>query len=109
MPRTILAAQVQSIIFACEAGMGISVMTGNWFKRKLSAAGLDRIAVTFMPARDVPVSAQLVVVHRGLAPIVRFIAPEAVIVIYERFSDDPTLLKLINALTENAEIVSSEH
>ena len=109
MPRSIHASEVSTILFACEAGMGISLMSGNWLKKQLEAAGIARVGIKFLPAREVPESAQLVVVHKVLAQTVRTVAPNALIVAYERFSNAPTLKKLVKAFIENTEIVSTEH
>lgn len=108
MRRSIHASEVNTIIFACEAGMGISLMSGNWLKKQLDAAGIIRVGIKFLPAREVPQSAQLVVVHKVLAPTVQIVAPNALIVAYERFSNDPILEKLVRAFIENTTIYSTE-
>lgn len=108
MSQSISAAQVKTIIFACEAGMGSSLMSVNALKRKMSAAHIMHINVVHKPAREVPADAQLIVVHKGLARIVRAKAPNAVILSFFQFLDDPIFDKLVKALVENSEIVSNE-
>ena len=52
MPQTISAAQVKTIILACEAGMGSSLMSVNSLKKKLKAAQVtDVIVVTSQRAK----------------------------------------------------------
>jgi PTS system mannitol-specific IIC component len=108
MSQSISAAQVKTIIFACEAGMGSSLMSVNALKKKLSAAHILSITVKHMPAREIPADAQLVIVHKGLAKIARAKAPNAVILCFYMFLDDPIFDKLVKALVDNTEIVSNE-
>jgi PTS system mannitol-specific IIC component len=108
MSQSISAASVKTIIFACEAGMGSSLMSVNALKRKMSAAHLQQINILNKPAREVPADAQLIIVHKGLAKIVRAKAPNAVILSFFQFLDDPIFDRLVKALVENAEIVSNE-
>ncbi len=109
MSQSIAAAQVKTIIFACEAGMGSSLMSVNALKKKLVAAHLiTRINVIYMPAREIPSDAQLIIVHKGLAKVARAKAPNAVILAFYQFLNDPIFDKLIKSLVDNAEIVSTE-
>ena len=45
MSQSISAAQVKTIIFACEAGMGSSLMSVNSLKKKLKAAQISDVVV----------------------------------------------------------------
>lgn len=108
MSQSISAEHVRTIIFACEAGMGSSLMSVNALKRKMSAAHILHVNLVHKPAREVPVDAQLIIVHKGLSKIVRAKAPNAVILTFFQFLDDPMFDKLIKALVENTEIVSTE-
>jgi mannitol-specific phosphotransferase system IIBC component len=108
MSQSISAGQVKVIVFACEAGMGSSLMSVNMLKKKLAAAHLTQVQVVHRPAREIPTDAQLVVVHKGLAKIARSKAPNAVILAFYQFLNDPVFDKLVNALVENTEIISTE-
>lgn len=108
MSQSISASQVKTIIFACEAGMGSSLMSVNALKRKLASAHITRVNVVHLPAREISSDAQLVVVHKGLAKIVRSKAPNAVILAFFQFLNDPIFDKLVKSLSDNAEIVSTE-
>src|SRR5690606_36048570 len=76
MAASILASDVRTIIFACEAGMGSSLMSVNALKKKLKKAQIERVTVVHKPARDIPGEAQ-VVVHKGLAKVASSKAPNA--------------------------------
>ena len=54
MSQSISAAEVKTIIFACEAGMGSSLMSVNSLKKKLKAAQITDVTVVHKPAREIP-------------------------------------------------------
>lgn len=107
MAKTITAADVKTIILSCEAGVGSSLMSVNSLKRKLKKAEITGVTILHMPAREVPANAALIVVHKSLAAVVRRKAPEAVIVAFNHFIDDPAFEKLVTAFVENGMIESS--
>jgi len=108
MAASIASGQVTTIVVACEAGMGSSVMCVNALKKKLKAAKLDaRVKVLHRPAREVAADAQVVLVHRGLADVVRKHAPCAVVIAFEHFLKDPAFDTLVQALA--AGDVVAEH
>jgi mannitol-specific phosphotransferase system IIBC component len=108
MSQSISAAQVKTIIFACEAGMGSSLMGVNSLKKKLKAAQIVDVVVVHKPAREIPADAQVVVVHKGLARTVRAKAPNTVILAFNHFLNDPIFDKLVKSLVEKTEIISTE-
>ena len=90
MAATIPAANVDTIIFACVAGIGSSLMGVNALKKK--------------PVRSVPASAKVVIAHKGLAKMAREQAPGAVVIAFSQFLNDPVFDRLVNALKSGAEI-----
>ena len=107
MANSIPADQVRTIIFACEAGMGSSLMSVNALKKKLKAANITNVNVVHKPAREVPVDAQLVVVHKGLAKVARAKAPNAVVLAFDQFLNDPVVERLVKSIVEKTDIVSN--
>lgn len=107
MAQSVSGAVVTTIIFACEAGMGSSLMSVNALKKKLKAAQVGTVTVVHKPAREIPADAQVVVVHKGLAEVARSKAPQAVVLTFNHFLNDPVFDKLVQALAEKAEIVAS--
>jgi mannitol-specific phosphotransferase system IIBC component len=67
--QTISATNVKTVILACEAGMGSSLMSVNSLKKKLKAAQVTDVTVVHKPVREIPADAQVVVVHKGLAKL----------------------------------------
>lgn len=107
MSHSIAAADVKTIILACEAGMGSSLMSVNALKKKLKQAKVDGVTVVHKPVRAVPADAQVIIVHKGLAKVARSKAPEAVVVTFSQFLNDPAFDRVVSAFTENGEIVDT--
>lgn len=105
--QSIPAAQVKSIILACESGIGSSLMIVNMLKKKLKAAQIEGVDIERMPIREVPPSAQVVLVHKSLADTVRSKAPDAAILTFKYPMNDPVFDQLVQALIERAEITST--
>ena len=55
----------------------------------------------------VPADAQLVVVHKGLAKVAHAKAPNAVVLAFDQFLNDPVVERLVKAMVEKTEIVSN--
>jgi len=105
MAVSIPSGRVDTIIVACEAGMGSSVMSVNALKKKLRAAKLDKVKVMHKPARAVAADAQIVLVHRGLADVVRRRAPDAVVIAFDQFLNDPAFDALVQALASGVDVM----
>jgi len=104
MANSIAAANVKTIVLACEAGMGSSLMSVNALKKKLKQAQITDVTVVHKPARDIPTNTQVVVVHKGLAGVARNKAPDAVVVTFSHFLNDPAFDTLVKAFVENGQI-----
>jgi len=107
MANSILASEVDTIVLACEAGMGSSLMSVNALKKKLKKAKVQGVKVVHKPARDIPASTKLVVVHKGLAKVVAGKAPDAVVVTFNHFFNDPVFDRLVQAFVDGSEITAS--
>ena len=98
------AAEVNWIVLACEAGMGSSLMVTNALKKKIKKAKLD-IKVSHAPVHGIPDAADVVVTHAGLATRVKQVAPQAAVVPFRTFLNDPALTQLVNALSTGQDVV----
>lgn len=108
MAQTVAADAVNTIVLACEAGMGSSLMSVNALKKKLKKAKIKDVKVLHKPARAIPQDAQVVIVHKGLAGVARSKAPNAVVVTFSHFLNDPAFDYIVNTLAEGGEIEASE-
>ncbi len=105
MTKSISSKDVPVIIFACEAGIGSSLMSVNSLKKKLKKAKVTTVKVIHKPARQVPPEAPLIVCHKGLAKMVRKRAPDAVVVAFNHFLNDPALDRIVKAFAEGADVL----
>ena len=103
MATSIPAAQVDTIIFACEAGIGSSLMGVNALKKKLKQAGLS-VNVVHKPVRSVPANTKVVIVHKGLANFARERAPNAVVIAFSQFLNDPVFDQVVQKLKNGDEL-----
>jgi PTS system mannitol-specific IIC component len=93
------SSDVQSIVFACDAGMGSSAMGASTFRKKLANAGRKDLQVTHAAIEAIPAGTDVVVVHRNLADRARSAQPGVELVTIENFMADPALDALEADLT----------
>lgn len=99
------ADEVKLIVFACEAGMGSSLMGANQLKKMVKKAKLD-IKVIHSPVQQIPESADVVVTHQGMAKSAHRKAPQAAIVPFQMFFNDPAVKGVVEKLKAGQPIVS---
>ena len=104
MATSIPASNVDTIVFACEAGIGSSIMGVNSLKKKLKQANIS-VNVIHKPVRSVPANAKVVVAHKGLADFARKQAPNAVVIAFSQFLNDPVFDQLVQSLKAGNDIV----
>ena len=100
------ASDVKLIVFACEAGMGSSLMGANQLKKMVKKAKLD-IKVVHSPVGQLTDTADVVVVHKGLASQAQSKVPGAAIIPFTLFMNDPAVKALVSNLTAGEPIVSA--
>jgi mannitol PTS system EIICBA or EIICB component len=104
MPKTIQASDVSTIYFVCEAGIGSSLMSVNAMKKKLKQAKVENITVIHSASSRLPANAKFVICHKGMSKLVRTKAPDAVVVGFNFFFNDPVFDKVVKALVDKTEI-----
>jgi mannitol PTS system EIICBA or EIICB component len=85
----------RTIVFACDAGLGSSVIGATVLQRKLKECGLAA-TVTHAAIGDLQPSAQIIVVHTSLEERVRRQVPGAVVYVVDDFVHSPTYDRLID-------------
>ena len=108
MAKSIPSADVKTIILACEAGMGSSLMSVNSLKKKLKAAQINDVNVVHKPVREVPADAKVIVVHKGLAKSAAGKAPNAVVVAFNHFLNDPVFDNIVKAFVDKTDITGTD-
>lgn len=91
------ADEVRLIVFACEAGMGSSLIGANQLKKRVRDAGLS-IEVIHSPVNQIPAHADVVLAHEGLAERARKAAPNAVVLPFKNFLNNPAADLLVRRL-----------
>jgi len=107
MAKSINSVDVKMIIFACEAGMGSSVMSVSSLKKKLKKADVQGVDVVHIAARNIPETAQLVIVHKGLSKVVVAKAPNAVVLAFNQFLNDPIFDEVVAAFVQKEVITGN--
>lgn len=81
-------AQVRTIVFACDAGMGSSAMGASVLRKKVEERGLN-VTVVHAAVGEIPADADMVIVHSQLAGRAQEQAPQAEIVTVDEFLNNP--------------------
>jgi len=99
------AADVRLVAFACEAGMGSSLIGANQLKKRLKDAGLA-VTVVHTPVNEIPPETDVVIAHEGLAARARAAAPQAVVLSFRNFLANAASDQLIRQLTAGQPVSS---
>jgi PTS system mannitol-specific IIC component len=91
------AEDVHVVVFACEAGMGSSLIGANQLKKRVKDAGLA-IRVVHSPVNQIPADTDVVIAHEGLAARARSAAPNAVVLSFRNFLNNPASDLLVRNL-----------
>jgi mannitol-specific phosphotransferase system IIBC component len=91
------AEDVHLVVFACEAGMGSSLIGANQLKKRVKDAGLG-IKVIHSPVNQIPADTDVVIAHEGLAARARSAAPNAVVLSFRNFLNNPASDLLVRQL-----------
>lgn len=100
------ADEVKLIVFACEAGMGSSLMGANQLKKMVKKAKLD-IEVIHSPVSQVPPNADVIVTHKSLSGLAKSNFPDAAIIPFMMFFGDPAVKNLVETLKNGADVQSA--
>jgi len=91
---------VDTIVFACDAGMGSSAMGATVLRKKLQAVGLGHINVVHSPVSSIPANAQIVVTHAELKDRAAHSNPNAKLVLIKNFLSAPEYDQLVEDLKD---------
>ncbi|HZB26464.1 MAG TPA: hypothetical protein VE379_10050, partial [Vicinamibacterales bacterium] len=95
------AAGGPAVVFACDAGMGSSVIGAAILAQKFREAGVD-VPVTHAAIGELPPHASVVIVHRSLEERARRSAPRALVYTVDTFVDSPVYDMLVAGLRGSA-------
>jgi PTS system mannitol-specific IIC component len=98
------AADVKLVVFACEAGMGSSLIGANQLKKRVQQSGRNDIKVIHSPVNQIPADTDVVIAHEGLAERARKAAPAAVVLTFKNFLNNTASDRLLKSLASGEEI-----
>lgn len=92
------AGSVNTIVFACDAGMGSSAMGASVLRRKIQQAGFGEVKVTNSAISNLTDTYDVVVSHRDLTARARQKTPSAAHVSVEDFMSSPRYDEIVEQL-----------
>ena len=93
---------IKTIVVACDAGMGSSVMLAGSLRKALSGRSIE---VKHTPVNSIPADADVVVCHTGLAArAAKSVAPRTLLIPIQLFIGDPAVNKLIATIKSGGTI-----
>lgn len=99
--------KINTIIFACDAGMGSSAMGATRFRNRLLKSGIN-ISVSNSSVDNIPADTDVVVCQAALSQRACKSAPEAELVIIEDFLNHENIDKLFNRVKKAAPVCFSD-
>jgi len=96
---TVNMAQLDKIVFACDAGMGSSAMGATTLRKKIKKAGLN-VEVVHHSLSEIPAGTMFIVTHKELQERAATAAPTARIVPISNFMAAPEYDMIVNELLE---------
>ncbi|MEI4273833.1 PTS mannitol transporter subunit IICBA [Klenkia sp. LSe6-5] len=91
---------IQSIVFACDAGMGSSAMGASVLRKKVQGAGFSDVTVVNKAISNLTDDVDLVVSHRDLTDRARQKTPSAAHVSVDNFMGSPRYDEIVELLRE---------
>ena len=89
-------SDVKTIIVACEAGMGSSVMVAKQLAKQLKNHG---VAVTHSPVNQLAQTEHdLVLCHRGLSQRAKQAVPASVVIAFDMFLGDFAIAQVVESI-----------
>jgi PTS system mannitol-specific IIC component len=99
-PASVAVADIDKIIFACDAGMGSSAMGATTLRKKFAKAGITDLEVVHSAVSEIPLDALLVVTHEELKDRAQAAAPNARVVTIHNFIGAPEYDALVTEFSE---------
>jgi len=107
MAKSIKISEIKTIIFVCEAGIGSSLMSVNALKKKFRKAGVEGVTIKHSATTALEKDIEFIMCHNGIIDSVRDRVPDAVIVGFNLFFNDPVFDEVLKAFQEDGELTST--
>lgn len=96
---TATAVRIDTVVFACDAGMGSSAMGATILRKKFADAGLTDVTVTNVSIANLDETADLVITHQDLTARATEAAPQAQHISVENFMSSPKYDEVVSLVT----------
>ena len=100
---SIEGTDIKSVVVACEAGMGSSVLLTTQLRQRLAPYGVE---VEHLAVNRIEGQPDVIVVNAGLESRARQQAPESVILVFNMFMGDPAFDRLEQAIRDGGSLTS---
>jgi len=107
--NTLQFNNIQTIIIACDAGMGSSAMGASILRKKIKNAGLNYVSVLNMAINVLPKNADLIITHQNLTNRARKHAPYAQHISLKNFLNNSFYDNLVQKLIDNKVYLDTNH
>lgn len=94
---------IQSIVFACDAGMGSSAMGASVLRNKIKKAGLEGITVTNAAIANLDGTADLIITQQQLTDRARAKSPDSIHVSVDNFMNSPKYDEVVDMVRNQEE------
>ncbi|MGO3886205.1 MAG: PTS mannitol transporter subunit IICB [Mycetocola sp.] len=95
---TVTATRVESVVFACDAGMGSSAMGASVLRNMVKKAGIEGVTVTNAAIANLDGTADLIITQRELTDRARQKSPDAQHVSVDNFMNSPRYTEIVDQL-----------
>jgi len=100
------AGPINTIVFACDAGMGSSAMGASVLRKKIHGAGYTDVAVVNQAIANLTDDVDLVVTHQDLTARAQQRTPSAVHVSVDTFMSSPKYDEIVEMVRQNNSVTS---
>ncbi len=94
---------IQSIVFACDAGMGSSAMGASVLRNKIKKAGLEGITVSNAAIANLDGTADLIITQQQLTDRARAKSPDSIHVSVDNFMNSPKYDEVVEMVRNQEE------
>lgn len=93
-------AEVSTILYVCDAGLGSSAMGASVISKKLKKSGINDIKVPHARITDLPLETDIIITHISLKDIVQEKQPDTIVISIEDYLNAPEYDELVNHIAE---------
>lgn len=97
---TATATRIESVVFACDAGMGSSAMGASVLRNKIKKAGIEGVTVTNSAIANLTGNEDLIITHQDLTDRARGKSGDAVHVSVDNFMNSPKYDEVVELLQQ---------